>query len=68
MSHKIFSPFLSRIDKWIKRNEGNKRRYEQGQNAWGVQEEWEKETQPKEKKNLKKMLQKHRDKHKLLNS
>ena len=53
----ILSPFLLRIDKWIKRKEGKKRRYEQGQDAWGVQEEWENETQPKEKKNLKKMLQ-----------
>ena len=30
ISHKIFSPFLSRIDKWINRKEGKKRRYEQG--------------------------------------
>ena len=26
----ILSPFLSRIDKWLKRKEGKKRRYEQG--------------------------------------
>ena len=29
----ILSPFLSRIDKKIKRNEGKKRRYEQGYDA-----------------------------------
>ena len=31
--------FLSRIDKTIKRKEGKKRRYEQGYDAWGVQDE-----------------------------
>ena len=45
----ILSPFLSRIDKWIKRNEGKKRRYEQGYDAWGVQDEWENEDQTKNK-------------------
>ena len=57
----ILSPFLSRIDKWIKRKEGKKRRYEQGQDAWGVQEEWENETQPKEKKKSKKNATKYKE-------
>ena len=37
----ILSPFLSRIDKTIKRKEGKKRRYKQGCDAWGEQDEWE---------------------------
>ena len=54
----ILSPFFSQIDKWIKRKEGKKRRYEQGQDAWGVQDEWENETQLKDKKHLQtKMLE-----------
>ena len=41
----ILSQFLSRIDKTIKRNEGKKRRYELGYDAWRVQDEWENEAQ-----------------------
>ena len=55
----ILSPFLSQIDKTIKRNEGKKRRYEQGYDAWGVQNEWENEAQMKNKDILK-----HATKHK----
>ena len=55
----MISPFLSQIDKTIKRNEGKKRRYEQGYDAWGVQNEWENEAQMKNKDILK-----HATKHK----
>ena len=41
----ILSPFLSWIDKTIKRKERKKIRYEQGYDAWGVQDEWENEAQ-----------------------
>ena len=41
----ILSPFLSWIDKIIKRKKGKKRRYEQGYDAWGVQDECENEAQ-----------------------
>ena len=56
----ILSPFLSRIDKTIKRKEGKKRRYEQVYYAWGVQDEWENKAQTKNKDILK-----HATKHKI---
>ena len=45
----ILSLFLTRIDKWAKKNEGKKIRYEQEKDAWGVQDEWENEVQTKGK-------------------
>ena len=53
----ILSPFLSRIDKTIKRNEGKKRRYEQGYDAWGMQDEWENEAQTKKKHDMLRMME-----------
>ena len=47
----ILSPFLSRIDKWIKRKEGKKKKIwiRLKDDAWRVQDEWENETQTKDK-------------------
>ena len=46
----ILSPFLSQIDKWVNRKEWKKKkRYEQGYDVWGVQDEWENEVQTKNK-------------------
>ena len=56
----ILSPFLSQIEKTTKRKEGKKRRYEQGYDAWKVQNEWENEAQTKNKDILK-----HATKHKV---